>query len=103
MTFKLLLFFFTFLDMKVNDQMKDYFLELVEHIDHTYRTLADRTKRGTFGFSMGGFMSFFLAGKYPHLIGAAVNMVGSPEFQVGYPNNNTLYSQRYSDVTFQWE
>ena len=51
--------------VKYRVQMKDYFPELVEHIDSSYRTLPDRQHRGIIGFSMGGFMSFFLAGKYP--------------------------------------
>jgi predicted alpha/beta superfamily hydrolase len=34
-----------------------YFLELVTHIDGTYRTLSDRRHRATAGLSMGGFMS----------------------------------------------
>ena len=44
---------------------------------------------------MGGFMSFFLAGKYPQIIGAAVSLKGSPEFFIGYPENHTLYCTRY--------
>lgn len=76
-------------------QFKDYFPELVAHIDSTFRTLSDRENRAVIGHSMGGIMSFFLAGKYPHLIGAAVNSKGSPEFFIGYPNNHSLYSVRY--------
>lgn len=76
-------------------QFKDYFPELVAHIDSTYRTLNDRQHRALIGHSMGGIMSFFLAGKYPHLIGTAVNMKGSPEFFIGYPGNHSLYSVRY--------
>jgi len=51
-------------------QFKDYFLELVSYIDSTYRTLAERSSRAVIGHSMGGIMSFFIAGKYPDLIGA---------------------------------
>ena len=83
-------------DVKYDIQMKDYFLELVGHIDSTYRTLPEKGKRGIIGFSMGGFMSYFLAGKYPDKIAAAVNMTGSPEFFVGYPDNHTLYPVRYT-------
>ncbi|HNR06041.1 MAG TPA: alpha/beta hydrolase-fold protein [Saprospiraceae bacterium] len=79
-----------------NIQLSEYFPELVDYIDSTYRTLADRDHRGIIGFSMGGFMSWFLAGKYPHLVTAAVNMTGSPEFFVGYPENHTLYPLRYT-------
>jgi hypothetical protein len=76
-------------------QFKDYFLEFVAYIDSAYRTLNDRPHRALIGHSMGGFMSFFLAGKYPQMVCAAVSSKGSPEFFVGYPKNHTLYSTRY--------
>ena len=76
-------------------QFKDYFRELVNHIDSSYRTLADRDHRAIIGHSMGGFMSFLLAGKYPYLVCAAVSSKGSPEFFVGYPQNHTLYQTRF--------
>jgi len=76
-------------------QFKDYFPELVCHIDSTYRTLNDRNHRALLGHSMGGFMSFLLAGKFPHLVCAAVSSKGSPEFFVGSPKNHTLYHTRY--------
>ena len=76
-------------------QFKDYFPEFVRHIDATYRTLTDRANRAIIGHSMGGIMSFFLAGKYPQLVGTAVNSKGSPEFFIGYPDNHTLYCVRY--------
>jgi enterochelin esterase-like enzyme len=76
-------------------QMKDYYLEFVAHIDSTYRTLPDRNHRSLMGFSMGGYMSFFLAGNYPQMAGTAVNMVGSPEMFMGTPGHLTLYSMRY--------
>lgn len=83
-------------DVKFDIQMKDYFPEFVEHIDATYHTFADRNHRGIIGFSMGGFMSFYLAGKYPDKVSAAVNLVGSPEFFIGLPENHTLYQMRYT-------
>lgn len=83
-------------DVKFQVQMKDYFPELVHHIDATYRTIANRDHRGIIGFSMGGFISFYLAGKYPDKVCAAVSLAGSPEFYVGYPDNHTLYSMRYA-------
>jgi enterochelin esterase-like enzyme len=76
-------------------QFKDYFPELVAHVDSTYRTFTNRENRGVIGHSMGGIMAFFLAGKYPQMIGAAVNIKGSPEFYIGYPDNHTLYNVRY--------
>ncbi|HEX2394685.1 MAG TPA: alpha/beta hydrolase-fold protein [Bacteroidales bacterium] len=83
-------------DIKYNIQMKDYFPELVTFIDSAYRTVADRNHRGIIGFSMGGIMSFFLAGKYPHMVCAAVDLAGTPEFFIGYPQNHTLYPLRYT-------
>ncbi len=76
-------------------QFKDYFPEFVRHIDSQYRTLTDRANRALIGQSMGGIISFFIAGKYPQLVGTAVNSKGSPEFFIGYPDNHTLYCVRY--------
>lgn len=64
-------------------QFPIYFPELVDHIDTYYRTIADRGHRGISGLSMGGFMTFWIAGKYPHLVSAAGNFCGSAEFTVG--------------------
>lgn len=75
-------------------QYKDYFLELIDEVDGSFRTLADRNNRGLFGYSMGGFMSFNLAGKYPHLVSALVDHLGSPEFYVGDPQRRVLYKKR---------
>ena len=82
-------------NMNYDIQFKDYFLDLVHFIDSSYRTKTDRANRAIIGHSMGGFMSYFLAGKYPHLVGTAVSSKGSPEFFVGYPQNHTLYQQRH--------
>ena len=64
-------------------QFPIYFPELVDHIDTHYRTIADREHRGISGLSMGGFMTFWIGGKYPHLVSAAGNFCGSAEFEVG--------------------
>lgn len=60
-----------------------YFPELVEHIDANFRTISDREHRAISGLSMGGFMTFWIAGKYPDLVSAAGNFCGSTEFVVG--------------------
>lgn len=64
-------------------QFPIYFEELIHHIDHEYHTMADRGHRAISGLSMGGFMSFFIAGKYPHLFSAVGSFCGSPEFVIG--------------------
>ena len=88
-------------DIKFRTQMKDYFPELINHIDEKYRTLTDRNHRGIIGFSMGGIMSLFLSGKYPDKVCAAVSLTGSPEFFIGYPENHTLYQIRYTFKNLQ--
>ena len=88
-------------DVKYQIQMADYFPELVAHIDSHYRTLTDRNHRGIIGFSMGGFMAYFLAGKYPDMVSAMVSLAGSPEFFVGTPDVHTLYPVRYTFKNLQ--
>lgn len=83
-------------DIIYDIQMKDYFIELISHIDSTYPALTGRNNRAIIGFSMGGIMSFLLVGKYPDKVCAAVNLAGTPEFFIGYPGNHTLYPLRYT-------
>ena len=94
-------------DVKFSIQMKDYFPELISCIDSSYRTYTDRNHRGIIGFSMGGFMASYLAGKYPDKISAITGLVSSPEFFIGYPENHTFYPVRYAmdnlnDVSFRF-
>jgi len=60
-----------------------YFPELVKFIDNNYRTIPDREHRAVAGLSMGGFMAFWIGGKYPDLVTAAGSFCGSPEFYAG--------------------
>jgi S-formylglutathione hydrolase FrmB len=64
-------------------QFPIYFPELVNYIDANYQTIADRGHRAISGLSMGGFMSFWIGGKYPDLFSAAGSFCGSTEFDVG--------------------
>ena len=69
--------------VETNRQFPLYFPELVDFIDGNFRTMADRDHRAITGFSMGGFMSFWIADKYPQLVSSASSFMGSPEFFVG--------------------
>jgi len=60
-----------------------YFPEFVDYIDTHYHTIADRDHRAISGLSMGGFMAFWIGGKYPHLVSAAGSFCGSAEFLAG--------------------
>jgi poly(3-hydroxybutyrate) depolymerase len=64
-------------------QFPIYFPELVKYIDANYRTIADRNHRAISGLSMGGFMSFWIGGKFPQLVSAIGSFCGSDEFVVG--------------------
>ena len=68
-----------------------YFLELVAHIDSTYRTLSDRRHRATAGLSMGGFMSLYLSARYPQVIGSASAFNPGPEFHTGGKGRRVLW------------
>ncbi|MBV6641446.1 MAG: hypothetical protein KI791_12035 [Cyclobacteriaceae bacterium] len=64
-------------------QFPSYFKELVNYIDTHYRTISDREHRAVSGLSMGGFMTFWLAAKFPDMISAAGSFCGSSEFMAG--------------------
>jgi enterochelin esterase-like enzyme len=68
-----------------------YFLELVEHIDGTCRTLTDRRHRATSGLSMGGFMSLYLSARFPDVVGSASSFNPGPEFYVGDKGRRVLW------------
>lgn len=69
--------------VETSRQFPLYFPELVSHIDAFYKTIPDRNHRAISGLSMGGFMSYWIGGKYPHLICAIGNFCGSAEFVNG--------------------
>jgi hypothetical protein len=60
-----------------------YFPELVDRINHSLRTVADRDHRGVSGYSAGGFLAFFVAGKYPDLVASASSFMGPIEYAAG--------------------
>lgn len=60
-----------------------YFPELVDQIDRTLRTRAAREQRAVTGYSAGGFMALWIAGKYPDLVGSASSFMGPTEYTIG--------------------
>ncbi|WP_114751050.1 alpha/beta hydrolase [Pleomorphovibrio marinus] len=60
-----------------------YIPELVKYVDTHFKTSPIREDRAVSGFSMGGFMSLWLGGKYPHLFSAVGAFCASPEFVIG--------------------
>ena len=72
----------------------EYFLDLVAHIDSNYRTIADRQHRATSGLSMGAFMSLYISGRYPQLVGSASAYNPGHEFWVGPQKAKSHYMLR---------
>jgi len=76
-------------------QFPVYYPELVNYIDATYKTIPDREHRAISGLSMGGFMTYWIGGKYPQLFSAAGNFCGSTEFFVGPRTFPVEYHHKY--------
>lgn len=79
----------------------EYFLELVSHIDSTLKTATDRRSRATSGLSMGGFMSLWLAARYPDRIGSASAFNPGPEFYVGESGRRVLWRPKDHTASLQ--
>ena len=60
-----------------------YFPELANQIDQKLRTIPDREHRAVTGFSVGGFMAFWIAGEYPDLVASASSFMGLTEASLG--------------------
>src|SRR5450631_3470496 len=60
-----------------------YFPELIEHIDHTLRTIPDRDHRAVTGSAAGGFLAIWQAAKCPDLVGSASSFGAPPEEAAG--------------------
>ncbi len=69
----------------------EYFLEMVTHIDATFRTKTTRRYRASSGLSMGGFMSLYLSARYPDLLGSASAFNPGPEFFTGNKGTRMLW------------
>jgi hypothetical protein len=60
-----------------------YFPELIEQVDQTLRTIADRDHRAVTGSAAGGFLAIWQAAKCPDLVGSASSMGAPPEAPFG--------------------
>ena len=60
-----------------------YFPELIEHIDKTLRTIADRDHRAVTGSAVGGFLAIWQAAKCPDLVASASSFDATPEAPIG--------------------
>ena len=60
-----------------------YFPELIENVDQSLRTIADRAHRAVTGGGGGGFFAIWQAAKCPDLVGSASSFHATPEAPVG--------------------
>jgi hypothetical protein len=60
-----------------------YFPELIEHVDQTLRTIADRNHRAVTGSASGAFLAIWQAAKCPDLVGSASSFGAAPEAPTG--------------------
>ncbi len=79
-----------------------YVLELIEFVDHHYRTIPNRTARGVCGFSMGGYGAMLLAGQHPEVFGAASSLLGPLDIAQMFPDYYRLKLLLGSNLTI-WQ
>ncbi|HEX3877765.1 MAG TPA: alpha/beta hydrolase-fold protein [Bryobacteraceae bacterium] len=69
--------------VETTGQFPLYLPELMEHVDQTVRTVADREHRGVSGYSVGGFLAHWTAVKFPDLVASASDVNGVMEAPLG--------------------
>lgn len=72
--------------LETTGEFPQYFPELADHIDQTLRTIADRNHRAVSGYSAGGFLALFTAGKFPDWVSSASDFMGPTEYTLGPKN-----------------
>lgn len=76
-----------------DSQGEQAFLELVKHIDQTYRTIADRAGRGIEGFSQGGRGVGRYMFKHPELFCSAAPLGGGQQHELRISENDGRESE----------
>lgn len=72
--------------VETTGEFPQYFPELAQQIDSSYRTIADRAHRAVSGFSAGGFLALFTGGKFPDWVSSASDFMGPTEYSLGPKN-----------------
>ncbi len=70
---------------------EDYFPELFDYLDVTYRTIPDRYHRAVMGHSMGGGMVLRLGQRSPDLVAAVQPTCSGSNHQLGVPERKLRY------------
>ncbi len=75
---------------------EDYFPELFDYLDATYRTIPDRNHRAVMGQSMGGGMVLRLGTRYPDLMAAVQPTCAGANPELGLPDRSIRwYTHEY--------
>jgi enterochelin esterase-like enzyme len=75
---------------------EDYFPELFDYLDATYRTIPDRHHRAVMGQSMGGGMVLRLGTRYPDLVAAVQPTCAGANPELGIPGRSVRwYTHEY--------
>jgi hypothetical protein len=70
-----------------------YFPELIEHVDRSLRTVADRAHRAVTGYGAGAFLALWEAARSPDLVASASSLVADREDEAGpsaFPVNMSM-------------
>jgi hypothetical protein len=69
-----------------------YFPELVEYVDRTLRTVADRAHRAVTGYGAGGFLAMWEASRSADLVGSASSLQAEREAEAGPTDFPVIFS-----------
>ena len=73
-----------YLDSPATGNYQSYLLEIVEYVDHQFRSLPDRDHRAIVGKSSGGYGAFMMALHHPDKFGLLVDHSGDKFFKKCY-------------------
>jgi len=71
-------------------------VDLVNYVDHKYRTIADTAHRAIGGLSMGGFGAVNIAVHHPNIFGSVISLGGYYHAEGSIWGNNAAYIQANS-------
>lgn len=71
-----------YLNTSAQGNYQDYILEIVDFVDHKYRTIADKEHRAIAGFSSGGFAALHFGMKFPNIFSMIVCHSGDTYFEM---------------------
>lgn len=84
-----------YLNSSATGNYEDHILELVDHIDHTYRTRAERGQRAVIGHSSGGYGALRLGMRHPQTFGLVAAHAPDVYFEMVYQKDFPHFLRYY--------